>query len=190
MIIVRRKDKQAQMMVAELSPPMSVENIQLNLKQKINTKDIAIIGCSLLPDGRMVFSCNSSNTVRFISKDGVELFQIVKDKTGSCTYDTLYIKDNNTVAVSSGYGDNNCITIIDIESKRVMATIPMDTEVYVMAGRGRTKSCCAFNKGLKMLNLSDKYVTDIIQSNMSVVYYLAISGDKLYYTNYFTHTVT
>jgi DNA-binding beta-propeller fold protein YncE len=40
-----------------------------------------------------------------------------------------------------------------------------------------------------MLNLSDKSVTDIIQSNMSIVYYLAISGDKLYYTNYFTHTV-
>jgi hypothetical protein len=32
MIIVRRKDKQAQMMVAELSPAMSVETIQLNLK--------------------------------------------------------------------------------------------------------------------------------------------------------------
>jgi hypothetical protein len=50
------------MMVAELSPPMSVENIQLNLKQKINTKDIALRGCSLLPDGRMVFSSSSSNT--------------------------------------------------------------------------------------------------------------------------------
>jgi hypothetical protein len=60
MIIVRRKAKQAQMMVAELS--LSVENIQLNLKQKINTKDIAIMGCSLLPDGRMVFSPGSYNT--------------------------------------------------------------------------------------------------------------------------------
>ena len=117
MIIVRRKAKQAQMMVAELSPPMSVENIQLNLKQKINTKDIALRGCSLLPDGRMVFSSSSSNIVRFISKYGVQLFQIVKDKTGSCTYDTVYIKDNNTIAASSGYGDTNCIAIIDIESK-------------------------------------------------------------------------
>jgi hypothetical protein len=33
MIIVQRKAKQAQMMVTELSPPMSDENIQLNLKQ-------------------------------------------------------------------------------------------------------------------------------------------------------------
>ena len=33
MVFVRRKDKHAQMMVAELSPPMSVENIELNLKK-------------------------------------------------------------------------------------------------------------------------------------------------------------
>jgi hypothetical protein len=37
MVFVRRKDKEAQMMVAEQAPPISVENIQLNLKQKINT---------------------------------------------------------------------------------------------------------------------------------------------------------
>ena len=41
-----------------------------------------------------------------------------------------------------------------------------------------------------MLNLSEKSFTDIIQSNMSIVYYVATSGDKLYYTNYSTHTVT
>jgi hypothetical protein len=36
MKLFREKDKQAQMMVADLSPPMSVENIQLKLKQKID----------------------------------------------------------------------------------------------------------------------------------------------------------
>jgi hypothetical protein len=127
MVVVRRKDKEAQMMVAELSPPMSVENIQLNLKQKINTNVTAIRGCSLLPDGRMVFSCIGSSTVRFINK---ELFQIGKDKTGSNTYDTVYIKDTNNVAVSSGDGSNKCITIIDIESQKVMTTISMDTNIY------------------------------------------------------------
>ena len=35
---VRKKEKQAQMMVADLSPPVSVENIQLKLKQKKNIK--------------------------------------------------------------------------------------------------------------------------------------------------------
>jgi hypothetical protein len=61
---------------------------------KINIKETNIRGCSLLPDGRMVFSCYSSDIVRFINKEGIELFQIGKDTTGSCTLDTVYIKDN------------------------------------------------------------------------------------------------
>jgi hypothetical protein len=36
----QKKDKQAQMMVADLSPPMSVENIQLKLTQEINIKGV------------------------------------------------------------------------------------------------------------------------------------------------------
>jgi hypothetical protein len=191
MVFVRSKDKQAQMMVSELSPPMSVENIQLNIKQNINTKSSSIRGCSLLPGGRMVFSCCNSNIVTFINKEGIESFKIGKDKTGSSTYDAVYIKDNNSVAVSSGFSAaKRCITIIDIESKKVMTTIPMDTNRYGMAVKGRTIYYCAGYKGLKMLNLSDRSVSDIISSDMSCVTYVATSGDKLYYTNTNTDTVT
>jgi hypothetical protein len=35
-----KKVKQAQMMVADLSPPMPVENIQLKLTQNINIKGV------------------------------------------------------------------------------------------------------------------------------------------------------
>ena len=107
MNFARRKDKQAQMMVADLSSRMSVENIQLTLKQKINTKGRSIPGCSLLPDGRMVFSCCNANTVSCINKEEVELFQKGKDETGACTYDTVYNKDNNSVPVSSGGSAGN-----------------------------------------------------------------------------------
>jgi hypothetical protein len=69
---------------------MSVDNIQLTLKQKINIKESGIRGCSLLPDGRMVLSCYSSNTVCFISKDGVESFQIGKEKKGLGLFDLDY----------------------------------------------------------------------------------------------------
>jgi hypothetical protein len=184
---VRKEDKQAQMMVADLSAPMSVDNIQLTLKQKINIKESGIRGCSLLPDGRMVLSCYSSNTVSFIIKDGVESFQIGKEKTGFSTYDTVYIKDNNSVAVSSG---SNSIYIIDIESQKVMTTISMDSNIYGMGVLGRTIYYCVGKKGLEMLNLSDKSVSDIINSDMSGVYYVATFADKLCYSNTNTHTVT
>ena len=68
---VRKKDKQAQMMVPYLSPPMSMGKIQLKLKQKININGHLMSGCSLLPDGRIVLSCYITDTVTFINKEGV-----------------------------------------------------------------------------------------------------------------------
>ena len=59
-----------------------------------------------------------------------------------------------------------------------------------MAVRGRTIYYCTVSNGLKMLNLSDKSTSDIINSKMPYVWYIATSGDKLYYTNASTHTVT
>ena len=190
MNLVRKKDKQAQMMVADLPPPMSVDNIQLKLKQKINIKGQTITGCCFSSDGRMVFSCYNANTVSFINKEGVELFQIGKDKTGCCTFNTVFIKDNNSVAVSSGGRDNRCITIIDRESQKVMTTIPMDTYIYGMAVRGRTIYYSAGSKGIKMFNLNDKSISNVINSDMTCVHYVATSGYKLYYTNCDAHFVT
>jgi hypothetical protein len=185
---VRKKDKQAQMMVAD-PPPVSVDNIQLNLKQKINTKGAMLRGCSLLTDDRMVLSSWDNDIVRFINKDGVELFQIGKGK-GKTGSNIVYIKDNNSVAVSSGNGDTKCITIIDIDKKEIMTTISMDTYIYSMAVRGRTIYYCAGDTGLKMINLSDKSVSDVINSTMSPFDYVATSRDKLYYTIFNTNTVT
>ena len=187
--LVRKKTKQAQIMVADL-PPMSVDNIHLNLKQKVCTKGDNIRECSLPPDGRMVFSCFKEHIVTFLNKEGVELFQIGKDKTGSSTFDTLYIKEDNSVAVSCGDVGNKCIAIIDIEKKDVMTTIHVDTYILGMAIRGKTIYFRALNKGLSMLNLSDKLVSAITDREMRSVEYIATFGEKLYYTNWNTHTVT
>jgi DNA-binding beta-propeller fold protein YncE len=80
--------------------------------------------------------------------------------------------------------------MIDLESREVMTTISMDTLIFGMVVIGRTIYYCARDEGLKMLNLSDKTVSDIISSDMSGIYYVATSGDKLYYTDDHTHSVT
>jgi DNA-binding beta-propeller fold protein YncE len=90
----------------------------------------------------MVFSYYNANTVSFINKEGVELFQLGKDKTGCSTFNAVFINDNNSVAVSSGNGDNRCITIIDTECQKVMTTIPMDTYIHGMAVSGKTIYYC------------------------------------------------
>jgi hypothetical protein len=58
MIFVRKKDKQAQMMVADISPPISVEDIQLKLTQKINIKGVLSEGVvySQLVEGYFPFA--------------------------------------------------------------------------------------------------------------------------------------
>jgi DNA-binding beta-propeller fold protein YncE len=71
-----------------------------------------------------------------------------------------------------------------------MTTISIDTTIFGMAVRGRTLYYCTGNKGLKMLNLKDKLVSDSINSDMSGVFYVATSGEKLYYTDYYAGTVT
>jgi hypothetical protein len=53
-----------------------------------------------------------------------------------------------------------------------MTTIPMVTYLYGMAVRVRTIYYCTEDKGIKMLNLSDKSVSDIINSSMSGVCYV------------------
>jgi DNA-binding beta-propeller fold protein YncE len=80
--------------------------------------------------------------------------------------------------------------MIDIESKKVMTTISIDTDIYGMAVRGKTIYYCTRGNGLRMLSFSDKSVSDIISSNKSNVYYVATSGDKLYYTSWDTDIVT
>ena len=74
--------------------------------------------------------------------------------------------------------------MINIESRLVMSTISMSAYIYGMAVRGRTLYYVTCGHGLKMLNLSDKYISNIINSKMSYVCYVATSGGKLYYTGH------
>jgi hypothetical protein len=71
-----------------------------------------------------------------------------------------------------------------------MTTISMDTDIYGMAVRCRTIYYWTVNKGLNMLNLSDKSEANGINSDMTCVYRVATSGDNLFYAKSGTHTVT
>jgi hypothetical protein len=71
-----------------------------------------------------------------------------------------------------------------------MTTIPIDGEILGMPIRRKTIYYCTENKGITMISLTNKSVSDIISSNKSDVIYVATSGNKLYYTGSYTHTVT
>jgi hypothetical protein len=68
--------------------------------------------------------------------------------------------------------------IYQLPSSGLVTTVSIDTDIYGMAVRGSTIYYCAENNGLKMLNLSDRTVSDIINSNISGVYYVATSSNR------------
>jgi hypothetical protein len=63
----------------------------------------------------------------------------------SCIFSTATGGDSSATIIGGG---NKCITIIDIESQKVMTTIPMDTGIAGMAVRGRTIYYCTNGEGL------------------------------------------
>jgi hypothetical protein len=85
-------------------------------------------------------------------------------------------------------GDNHNIVRVTTDDIHVSIIVYRYT-TWTLAVLGRTIYYCVGKKGLKMLNLSDKSVSDIINSDMSGVYYVATFADKLFYANTNTHTV-
>ena len=69
--------------------------------------------------------------------------------------------------------------MIDIDSQKVTTTLSIDGDMLGMAIRGKTLYYCTANKGVKMLSLTDKSVSDVISGNKTNVNYVATSGDKL-----------
>jgi hypothetical protein len=80
--------------------------------------------------------------------------------------------------VSMEIGARTLLFTISIIVIHLLHSNPDDTATVLLSFG--TIYYCAWEKGLKMLNISDKSVSDIINSNMTNVYYVATSEDNLY----------
>lgn len=194
-LIVRKKEKQAQTPL----PLKPIDKLTCQLQKAVNTKLDIISGCTLLPDSRMVFSCCHQNRVRGFKLDASQDFDVFLPKHA---FDVAYIQGNDTIAVTSRY--SRCISIIDLQSLTVNRTIRMNSFLSGIVSRANTLICCTEDGGLRMVNLSDESKSSIITIPITLLSYVATAifvkpdfkrayvasfGDKLYYTNFFTHTV-
>ncbi|CAG2207518.1 unnamed protein product [Mytilus edulis] len=68
LIISRQKDQQAQHMIA-VPVPMSIDTLTLTLLKTINIDATDVRGCTILPDGRMMFSCYKQDILIAIKRD-------------------------------------------------------------------------------------------------------------------------
>ncbi|XP_063398530.1 uncharacterized protein LOC134683271 [Mytilus trossulus] len=180
-VLTRRKDKQAQILLPHILS-RSVDNIDLKLLQTINEPGDFVRGCCMLPDGKMAFSHNSRKVVRVFNLNGTKDFEV---NTGTQAFDVAYISHDNTLAVTSGESNTKCITIIDMQSKQIKKTIPVDSKYYGIDVISEGKLICsALGKGIQLINLHNSSITDIVRDNqIPGLCYVATFGDKIYHTN-------
>lgn len=180
--IQKRKNRQAQIMVA--LPTRNIDNLSLTLQKSINTDLSNVRGCSMLPDGKMVFSCYDQYKIRVTKADGSKDFEI--RKIGP-TFDVVFIGDD-FIAVSSGHSDT--INIIDLQKRKLKKSIKVNSNINGVVYKDGNLIGCAMEKGFKMTSLSDESTTTINSNKLSALSYVTTFRDKLFYTYYENHSVT
>ncbi|XP_052065982.1 uncharacterized protein LOC127705678 isoform X1 [Mytilus californianus] len=185
-VLSRKKAKEAQIIVP-IVQSRSIENIKMKINKKINLKGKWIYGCCMLPDGRLVFTYNRERKVRVFNNQGSKEFEM---KIPCGAFDIVYISNDNTLVVTSGESDKQCLTIIDLERKEIKKTISLSSDNYGIVLKDNQLIYSAFNKGIRMINLYDESLSDIVREEMPSEGYLATFKNNIYHTNRLNHTVT
>ena len=181
--IQKQKDRQAQIMVA--LPTRNINNLTLTLHKRIDTDLSNVRGCSILPDGRMVFSSFSEKKISVLKSVGSTDFEI-SNICGS--FDVVFIGNECIAVTSSSY--SNEINIINIKKNKLRKTIKVHSNNDGVAYNDGHLIYCAREKGLQMISLSDESITNVINHELSGLSYVTTFGDKLFYTDYNEDSVT
>lgn len=167
----------------------NIFDIKFNLKQNINTNGAGILGCDVLPDGTMVFSDYHVSKECLIIIDG-ECKHLYKVSMEPCYAFDVTCLDDTTVAVTSSKSSHSGVNIVDVRSRKIVKFLERDFPCYGITTLRGSLLYCAEGRGIKMMNVSAKSTTTIVKCNLPDWSFVAAYNDKLYYTNYYTHTVT
>lgn len=188
--ITTNKQKQAQMMMTKVLS-ISFEHINLKLQKTVYTKTTHMCkGTCLLPDGRIVFSGSNVNSLCYVTvlnADGSLNFEV---ELPSNSFDVAYMKEDATLAVSSGDSGSRCIYIIDMQNQQVKKTISVKDWLYGISYNGSTLVCCGHDKGIQMINPTSETISVIFKYEMPTYCYVATFGDKIYHSNNQDNCVT
>ncbi|XP_071123299.1 uncharacterized protein [Mytilus edulis] len=188
LIIRRQKNQQAQHMIAA-PVPISIDNMTLTLRQTVKTHGTNVKGCTMLRDGRMMFTCYDQEKVIAINNDGTKDFEM---KVGSY-FDIDYI-DNNIIFVTSGSRRRSqYITLLDIEKRKVVRRFNVGefNEGAVLIN-DETLIYCASENGLKIIDLNNETIGSIRSGplGLSGFSYVTSFDNYIIYTNPDNNTVT
>ncbi|CAG2231469.1 unnamed protein product [Mytilus edulis] len=185
MVLIKKKSKQAQLIVPAVQR-RSIEDIKLMIHKTITIERGYIYGCCILPDGKLALTYNSYKTVILFSNSGLKDFEV---KMPCKVFYIAYISQDNALAVTSGNSEM-CIIIVDIEKKQIKKTILLDSNSYGIALKDNRLIYSGNDKGIRMINLYNESIRDIVRNKMLINCYTATFRNNIYHTNYSTNTVT
>jgi len=181
--LVRRKDKQAQMMVAG-GPARSISNICLKLKHHLTTGGNQITGCSILTGGKMEFINYNPAYLLILNADGSTdrkiPLQISHGMDVACI-------DQNTAAVTSP--SDKLIQLVDVNIGKPVKRINTNTDCSGITSTNGMLVFCSVGQGLRKVDLKDERIVEIV--DFSVDYWSRVTSfnDRLYYTDSYHNEV-
>ncbi|CAG2208906.1 unnamed protein product [Mytilus edulis] len=179
--IQKRKDRQAQIRVA--TPTRNIDNMTLTFRKGIDTKSADVYGCSLLPDDSMIFSSYFENKLRVLKSEISKDFEIKKIDQ---PFDVVFIGDDSIAVTSDKLKRINIINLID---HKLIRSINVGSYVGGVVYKDGNLIYCARDQGIRVLNLKEKN-TIVSYTEVHGSAYVTTFGDKLFYTNFNTHSVT
>ncbi|XP_063397746.1 uncharacterized protein LOC134682072 [Mytilus trossulus] len=171
--LTNRKNRQSQIMVP-ITHVSSINDLKLILIQTMKTKGTDITDCSLLPDGRMIYS-DYSGQINVVKTDGSFDFTLT---TGSITSHINFIEKSQKLVVTSGMDQS--ITMIDMKN-RTEKLIKVGSWTYGIVHRDGKLFYNAFSGGLCAVSLNDDSVTQLVKAALTPNSSIAIWSDHLYY---------
>ncbi|CAC5416469.1 unnamed protein product [Mytilus coruscus] len=175
--LTNRKNKQAQIMMP-ITPVPTIDDLTLTLRQTVNTIGTYISGCSLLPDGRMIFSCCTSGHISVLKSDGTLHFTL---KPGQRTSHIFFIEESQKLVVTSG--NVNCIKIIDMKNRKTEKSINVGSQNYGIAHKDGKLFYNGYHGGLNVVSLDDNSITQLVNGPLSEYSSIAMWLDNLYFIN-------
>ncbi|CAG2227285.1 unnamed protein product [Mytilus edulis] len=180
--VLNHQDIQTHIMVA--LPIRNIDSLSLKLQKYINTDLSEVRGCSLLSDGRMVFSCRVPRKIRVLKSDGTKSFEM--NNIGD-TFDVVPIGDD-LIAVTSG--SSNRINTFNMKNKKIKKTIKGNSDIDGAVYNDGHLIHCSRELGLQAINLKDEIITTVTNKKLSTFAYVTTFGEKLFYTNSENNSVT
>ncbi|CAG2217154.1 unnamed protein product [Mytilus edulis] len=183
--IMKKKEKQAQMMMTKTTI-RSIANFALKIEKKISACGGGVTGCTLLPHGKIAFANEQERNITVVKSDGSLDFKI--DLHPYIPFDITFISNINTIAVTSS--TSKYIKIVDMNIKKVLKTYDINSTCRGISYSEERLILCTTEKGFLELNLHDGSVKTTLAVNIKKYAYVAVRGDKIYYTHSDNNSVT